>query len=503
MSDKDQELLDQILRETEARKSRNPVSEESLDLNVQDTSVTESVSAENPVSESAAEQAVNPEKDSETGLQQVISAQHAEASEPQPVSDTGTETEASTEEILDSEAESAAHAEEAAVQTVQKPTKQPGVQSVQGAPKKRKKKIVRKKFSFVDVLRGLFPWKGDSVLEGTRKVVFLVSIIGFSICLNQVVTYYYGRYRNQEIYGEIQNEIGDIAIPEPEGSDSAEGSVTEYLELSELGEKLLAKNPDSVGYISIPGTKVNYPVVQRKDPNDGNGYYLYRSFNGEDNDAGSIFLDYRCYFDDTVDGKRTYKNSTNLVIYGHNMNDSSMFGSLKYYKNDYSYYEQHPLIVLNSCYETYTYKIFGFYICDSEDETDTRFDYWNTLNFQTEDEFYDYVNKVKRRTLRHTNVDVKYGDQLLTLSTCHGSFESAKLVVMARMLRPGEDPYEGTTGSELNDNVLWPTIYYRWNRNTYDPDAPFIPYGPAEDSTDAVTDTTAPDNKKEEEDSAE
>ena len=84
---------------------------------------------------------------------------------------------------------------------------------------------------------------------------------------------------------------------------------------------------------------------------------------------------------------------------------------------------------------------------------------------------------MKLRTLRLTNVDVQYGDSLLTLSTCSGTFDNARLVVCARRLREGEDPYEGTTGSIPNPNIKWPTVYYNWNSNTYDPNAEFVPYG--------------------------
>ena len=155
-----------------------------------------------------------------------------------------------------------------------------------------------------------------------------------------------------------------------------------------------------------------------------------------------------------------------------------MFGSLRDYRSVEDYYEAHPLIFLNSNYETYVFKIYAYFIADAEDTTDTRFDYWNRINFDDETAFYDYVNEVKRRTLRNTSVDVKYGDQLLTLSTCNGAFSTARLVICARMVRAGEDPHAGTTGSTPNTNIKWPSVYYYGNENTYDPNAPFVPYGP-------------------------
>ncbi|MBQ8079890.1 MAG: hypothetical protein IJ236_08050, partial [Oscillospiraceae bacterium] len=101
---------------------------------------------------------------------------------------------------------------------------------------------------------------------------------------------------------------------------------------------------------------------------------------------------------------------------------------------------------------------------------------WNTLDFDDEQQFYDYVNEIKRRTVRLTDVDIAYGDQLLTLSTCNSTFTEGRLVVFARLLRDGESLEEGTT-SVANPNIKWPNSYYKWHKNTYDPDAEFVPYG--------------------------
>ena len=175
------------------------------------------------------------------------------------------------------------------------------------------------------------------------------------------------------------------------------------------------------------------------------------------------------------------------------MKNDEMFGSLKYYERNYDYYEAHPLIYLNSNYETYTYKIFAYFIVDAEDETETKFDCWNYLNFNSEEKFYDYVNEAKRRTLRLTNVDVKYGDPLLTLSTCNTILgDRGRLIVMARLVRDGEDPLEGTTGSVENNNIKWPSLYYNSKPNAkYDPDAEFVPYGPASETQTAETTETS------------
>ncbi len=339
--------------------------------------------------------------------------------------------------------------------------------------KKSKKKAKKKRTS-------LFPQKGDGPFEVIRKCVFLASSAIFVACLCLIADYFWDNYQNSLLAGDMSDiynqAVQEVTEPTEETVDPAEEAYEYYNYLPNV-ENLLAVNPDVTGWISIPGTEIYYPVLQRKNQEDGNDYYLKRNIRLEEAHAGSIFMDYRNNFDYVIDGKKQAENSGNLIIYGHNMHDYSMFGSLKHYINNADYYSEHPIVELNSNYRKYQYKIFGFIVVDIDDETETRFDYWNVLDFADETAFYDYVNEVKRRTVRLTDVDVKYGDEILTLSTCNSTFSNGRLVLFARKLRDGEDLYAGTETSTANPNIKWPNSYYRWHKNTYDPDAEFVPYG--------------------------
>ena len=332
----------------------------------------------------------------------------------------------------------------------------------------------------------LFPHRGDPGGEIVRKSIFLLSAAVFLVCVVMIVLYFVDILKSQAIYEDIGSSYHarlpeKVVESEPDHEDSEEPAEKIYT-LLPGAEELLAINDEVVGWITIPDTKVDYPVLRHENDTPGEEYYLYRNVQKEESKPGSIFLDYRCNFDMVgKDGTLEVPNSDNLIIYGHNMRDLSMFGTLKYYRTEDLYYSMHPIIELNSNYETYQYKIFAYFVADADDTTDTRFDYWNKIDFANEDEFYDYVNEVKRRTLRLTNVDVQYGDHLLTLSTCNNVFDTARLVVVARQLREGEDPYTGTGGSKPNPNIKWPNVYYAWNKNTYDPNGEFEPYGPPED----------------------
>ncbi|MBR3629145.1 MAG: class B sortase [Oscillospiraceae bacterium] len=337
--------------------------------------------------------------------------------------------------------------------------------------KKSRKTVKKRKRSGPD----LFPKRGDSAFEVIRKCIFLMSCTVFMVCLFLIGKYYWENYQNAEVLKEFEKQYDpDRKEPERETEPKVEGF--EYYGYLPSVEQLLEKNPEIIGFLSIPDSKVNYPVLQHKVPEDGNEYYLKRNYLLEHENAGSIFMDYRDYFDFVVDGRKQFENSDNLIIYGHNMHDYSMFGGLKRYINEANYYDEHPIIYLNSNYRKYQYKIFGMIIVDIEDETETKFDYWNTIDFGDEQQFYDYVNEIKRRTVRLTDVDVKYGDQLVTLSTCNSTFTEGRLVVFGRLLREGEDLMEGCT-SQPNPNIKWPNSYYKWRKKTYNPDAEFIPYG--------------------------
>ena len=351
---------------------------------------------------------------------------------------------------------------------------------------KRKRK---KRSFFVDVLKYIFPWRGDSIAESARKIVFFTALTVVGVCAYLIGDYEIMLYRSKKLYQEIQMRLEETLNNRGFKEDSyvtdpITGDIVEYLEENEIAEKLLSANPDLVGYIVIEGTEVSYPVVQKKsvDPNTNtNNYYLYRSFKQTYSNAGCIFMDYRNHFDEVVNHRRVVENSDNLIIYGHNMNNRSMFGSLKDYMRNYGLLKEHPIVHLQSLYKSYDYKIFAVFVVDSSDtESEFGFDCWNTLDFDGEDDFYEFVNNAKKRTIIANDVDVAYGDKLLTLYTCNSTVTDGKLILMTRQLRPGEDPYEGVENAGLNDNILWPKSYYNNHEMTYDPDR-FVPYGSKSD----------------------
>ncbi len=199
-------------------------------------------------------------------------------------------------------------------------------------------------------------------------------------------------------------------------------------ELTERAKKLLAQNPDTVGYIQIDGTNVDNPVVQTIDDE----YYLDHGFDGQEFRAGTVFMDCTDVF-----GADPKTWSENIILYGHNMADNTMFGSLRRYRQDPSYYKEAPFITFSSNYADYTYVMFGLVITGGDADSD--FLYWQMEELDDKAAFDSYVASVEAKNMIENPLDVAYGDAILTLSTCYSDEDNSRFIIVARRLREGED----------------------------------------------------------------
>lgn len=179
------------------------------------------------------------------------------------------------------------------------------------------------------------------------------------------------------------------------------------------------KYPAIQGYIKINGTNINYPVLKGLD----NEYYLTHNYKNEITEYGSIFMNINSDLNN---------NNSNIIIYGHDMNDGQMFSNLIKY-TDKEYYNNHKIIELEtengkSEYEIVcAFKSRVFY----RDEQDV-FRFYRYYNFENEEMYNEYIDNCKKLQLYDTGVNAKYGDQLLTLVTCEYSETNGRMVVIAK-----------------------------------------------------------------------
>ena len=179
-------------------------------------------------------------------------------------------------------------------------------------------------------------------------------------------------------------------------------------------EKLKEINKDAVGWIKVNGTDIEYAVVKTNN----NSYYLDHNFENEYNKAGWIFADYKNKLDGT---------DKNIVIYGHNRKDGSMFSSLKnILKEEWYSNEENRKITFITEKEESVYEVFSIYQIEAED-------YYITTDFKN-GEFLRYIETVKNRSIKDFNIEVTEEDNILTLSTC-GNDNDYRVVLHARQIK--------------------------------------------------------------------
>lgn len=179
-------------------------------------------------------------------------------------------------------------------------------------------------------------------------------------------------------------------------------------------EKLFSINSRTVGWIKVPNTSIDYPVAQHSD----NSFYLNHSFDKSWNSAGWIFADYRNKFDGT---------DKNIILYGHNRMDSSMFATLRNTQNS-SWFNNNTnkYLTFTLPNSTEVYEVFSVYTIKSET-------YYLTTDFSSDEDYLKFLNTLKGRSIHNFNVNLSAEDRIVTLSTCDATGKS-RVILHARKI---------------------------------------------------------------------
>lgn len=188
-------------------------------------------------------------------------------------------------------------------------------------------------------------------------------------------------------------------------------------ELNNKGEILDGKlkdiNKDYKMWIQVEGTSINYPVVQGED----NEYYLKHDFYNNINSSGSIFVDY----------KNNIKEDKNIIIYGHNMKNKTMFHPLMNFKEE-GFFNENKYITVTINNKEYKYEIFLSYLIDAnKDEL--------KISFSSDDEFFNYIKEIKNKALYKRKIHMEKEDKIITLSTCSYEGESTRMVICGKLIK--------------------------------------------------------------------
>lgn len=319
-------------------------------------------------------------------------------------------------------------------------------------------------------IQNFIPNGNDSHQDRVRKIVTLAAAAVLIVALAVLAVYFIRQAQNRQDIEDRRKAHGetDITVITQQTTADTETTATETepppLVVLDSMTDLLSQNPDTAGWVSVPNTNINDVVLQAAD----NDYYLSRNFNGNNSKAGSLYADYRCTVNDY-----TWNQSDNIIIYGHNQADGSMFGTLKKYKikktstKNFSFYQENPTFTFSNLYEEYTYKIVALFVIEVKPEQ-TRdgviFDYHNYVKFGKKRTFEDFRNNILARTAVNTGVDFNEDDKFVTLSTCSNEFDDSRFVVIGRRVRDGESPEVDTSKAEINEDMLEPDYGYIYGR---------------------------------------
>lgn len=233
-----------------------------------------------------------------------------------------------------------------------------------------------------------------------RKLLIFIFIVGLIFSTLKTIEWINNTNKNKNIKEQIQDSI------KIEKTDTEEKYIVDFKKLKEL-------NDDAVAYLDVNNTDVQYVVVKGND----NDYYLNHNFYKEYNVAGWIFADYKNKFD----GK-----DRNIIIYGHNMKDGSMFSSLKKILTSEWQNNQNKQITLVIEGYTITYQIFSSYVVGVEN-------YYITTYFKNNDAYLDFLNTISERSYYNYDVELSETDKILTLSTCTATGDD-RIVIHAKQI---------------------------------------------------------------------
>lgn len=256
----------------------------------------------------------------------------------------------------------------------------------------------------------------------------VILVIIFMIGIN-----YYKNYVDEQHYLGIENNLKEIIkvnqkkteeenpldVIEPGDEDLTTTTTTTTTVYDIQYEKVFSTlqeiNKDTIGWLTVNNTRIDYPVVQAKD----NDYYLRRDYYQNKNRHGWIFMDYRNNPDEL---------NENTIIYGHNLANQTMFGTLRYALNSYWYKKSaNQIITFNTPNENMKFQIFSIYTIPTTND-------YLDITFPTTDAYQAYIDLVKGRSIYDFNIEVTTGDKILTLSTCANGNDK-RLVIHAKIIK--------------------------------------------------------------------
>lgn len=253
----------------------------------------------------------------------------------------------------------------------------------------------------------------------TNTTLFIIIIC----CLSIICYKFYNYFIDEKLNNEIQSyapTISDVYLSEDSsqsssnevgGNNNPNEAEGDNKTISENQEELKSINNNYEMWIEIPNTKINYPIVQGKD----NEYYLKHNFKSESNMSGTIFVDCNNNIDE----------DKNIIIYGHNMRNGTMFNNITKFKEE-SFFNNNNTINIIRNNILYQYEIFSIYV---EDESKVSLD----IEFTDNDAFVNYALNEASKSMYNKNIIITEEDKIITLVTCSYEYTGARTILVGKL----------------------------------------------------------------------
>lgn len=279
-------------------------------------------------------------------------------------------------------------------------------------------------------------------MNKTKKVISIIfSLIAIGCLISAIVLFIHHRIKdrqyeealeaarveaeNIETENSLSDAIADKDISLPDENIDIDEDIPEIQAVPNPYAESFLANEDMAGWLVIPGTVIDYPIMWT--PDDEN-YYLYRDFNKADNANGCLILD----TDSSLNPL-----TTNLIIHGHNMKSGAMFGNLTDYENE-DYYKEHKQIILYTEECQHNYEVIAVFRSQVYKKSDDVFKFYKFFEANSEEEFNDFYDNIKKLSIYDTGVSAEFGDNFITLSTCVYHVTNGRFVVVAKEVEPGD-----------------------------------------------------------------
>lgn len=276
--------------------------------------------------------------------------------------------------------------------------------------------FLKRVFSFI---KPHIPSDKDNLWQAALKIFFIISLSA-AIIFTSIFVGYFTHGKNQHKIMDETEKLWNTAVSKNDDS---------------IYETLKKQNPDFKAWLKVGTGVISCPVYQT----DNNSYYKNHNFKGNKSRYGALFFDKDCNL-------KTKHPTFNLLIYGNNMTDGSMFAKLEDYRK-LDFFKQHNNILLSYPKEKITYKIVSAFQCGEKNSFNIFTQY-----IETEQEFSIWSEKIKNMSFINTDIDLKFGDTFLTLITDSDEIKGGKNVIIARKIRAFESSYTDTSNFTVNRN---------------------------------------------------